>query len=545
MSFASQPTAAHSPQVKSLMRLSAVVLLAVVLVILGACSDDPDRADDVLPDESLIASSDPGHDKDTDLVQLDLRLRLEIALAGSSDDLYGQGTGPSDQAEADQLLVRVRQPFLGDLDKIRERRFLRVLVSYGRTNFFFDQGSPRGFEYDLMMEYEKLLNASVSSLEDRIKLIFVPAPFDQLLDRLASGHGDVAAAGLTVTPERLAQVDFTKPYLNAVDEVIVGRQDGQALTSLNDLSGRTVVARQGSSYITHLKSLNERLLSEGRVRVEISEAKEQLSTEDILEMLDAGVIQFAVADRHIATIWSKMLSNIRIYPALVIHQGGKIAWAVRQDNPRLLASLNQFLDKNRKGSLLGNILFTRYYEKNRWITNPISEEDRKRLRHMRGLFERYGQTYDIDWLELVAQAYQESRLDQSVVSSAGAIGVMQLLPSTATDKNVGIPDISTVENNIHAGTKYMAFLREHYFSDPQIHPAAKMDFAWASYNAGPNRIRRLRKKAKERGFDPNRWFGNVEVLAAEKIGRETVDYVRNINKYFVAYKMYFNAQNAN
>jgi len=545
MSFASQPTAAHSPQVKSLMRLSAVVLLAVVLVILGACSDDPDRADDVLPDESLIASSDPGHDKDTDLVQLDLRLRLEIALAGSSDDLYGQGTGPSDQAEADQLLVRVRQPFLGDLDKIRERRFLRVLVSYGRTNFFFDQGSPRGFEYDLMMEYEKLLNASVSSLEDRIKLIFVPAPFDQLLDRLASGHGDVAAAGLTVTPERLAQVDFTKPYLNAVDEVIVGRQDGQALTSLNDLSGRTVVARQGSSYITHLKSLNERLLSEGRVRVEISEAKEQLSTEDILEMLDAGVIQFAVADRHIATIWSKMLSNIRIYPALVIHQGGKIAWAVRQDNPRLLASLNQFLDKNRKGSLLGNILFTRYYEKNRWITNPISEEDRKRLRHMRGLFERYGQAYDIDWLELVAQAYQESRLDQSVVSSAGAIGVMQLLPSTATDKNVGIPDISTVENNIHAGTKYMAFLREHYFSDPQIHPTAKMDFAWASYNAGPNRIRRLRKKAKERGFNPNRWFGNVEVLAAEKIGRETVDYVRNINKYFVAYKMYFNAQNAN
>ena len=545
MSFASQPTAAHSPQVKSLMRLSAVVLLAVVLVILGACSDDPDRADDVLPDESLIASSDPGHDKDTDLVQLDLRLRLEIALAGSSDDLYGQGTGPSDQAEADQLLVRVRQPFLGDLDKIRERRFLRVLVSYGRTNFFFDQGSPRGFEYDLMMEYEKLLNASVSSLEDRIKLIFVPVPFDQLLDRLASGHGDVAAAGLTVTPERLAQVDFTKPYLNAVDEVIVGRQDGQALTSLNDLSGRTVVARQGSSYITHLKSLNERLLSEGRVRVEISEAKEQLSTEDILEMLDAGVIQFAVADRHIATIWSKMLSNIRIYPALVIHQGGKIAWAVRQDNPRLLASLNQFVDKNRKGSLLGNILFTRYYEKNRWITNPISEEDRKRLRHMRSLFERYGQTYDIDWLELVAQAYQESRLDQSVVSSAGAIGVMQLLPSTATDKNVGIPDISTVENNIHAGTKYMAFLREHYFSDPQIHPAAKMDFAWASYNAGPNRIRRLRKKAKERGFDPNRWFGNVEVLAAEKIGRETVDYVRNINKYFVAYKMYFNAQNAN
>ncbi len=545
MSFVSQHTPTCFPRRRSLLELFGASLAALAIALLGACSDDPDLSGNDRSAHSSTASAAVAYGKDADQAQFDLRLRLEIGSPLLNSDASRSVSGLAEHAEPDQLLERVRRPFLGDLDKIRERRFLRVLVSYGRTNFFFDQGSPRGFEYDLMMEYEKLLNFSVSSLEDRIKLIFVPVPFDQLLDKLTSGQGDVVAAGLTVTPERLAQVSFTKPYLKAVDEVIVGRQDDPALASLSDLSGRTVVARKGSSYITHLKSLNERLLSKGLAPVEISEAEEQLSTEDILEMLDAGAVQLAVADRHIATIWSKMLSNIRIYPDLAIHQGGQIAWAVRQDNPQLLESLNQFVDKNRKGSLLGNILFTRYYEKNRWITNPVSKDDRKRLRLMRGLFETYGQTYGIDWLELVAQAYQESRLDQSVVSHAGAIGVMQLLPSTAADKNVGIPDISTVENNIHAGAKYMAFLREHYFSDPQIHPAAKMDFAWASYNAGPNRIRRLRKKAQERGFDPNRWFGNVEVLAAEKIGRETVDYVRNINKYFVAYKMYFNAQSAN
>ena len=545
MSFVSQHTPTCFPRRRSLLELFGASVAALAIALLGACSDDPDLSGNDRSAHSSTASAAVAYGKDADQAQFDLRLRLEIGSPLLNSDASRSVSGLAEHAEPDQLLERVRRPFLGDLDKIRERRFLRVLVSYGRTNFFFDQGSPRGFEYDLMMEYEKLLNFSVSSLEDRIKLIFVPVPFDQLLDKLTSGQGDVVAAGLTVTPERLAQVSFTKPYLKAVDEVIVGRQDDPALASLSDLSGRTVVARKGSSYITHLKSLNERLLSKGLAPVEISEAEEQLSTEDILEMLDAGAVQLAVADRHIATIWSKMLSSIRIYPDLAIHQGGQIAWAVRQDNPQLLESLNQFVDKNRKGSLLGNILFTRYYEKNRWITNPVSKDDRKRLRLMRGLFETYGQTYGIDWLELVAQAYQESRLDQSVVSHAGAIGVMQLLPSTAADKNVGIPDISTVENNIHAGAKYMAFLREHYFSDPQIHPAAKMDFAWASYNAGPNRIRRLRKKAQERGFDPNRWFGNVEVLAAEKIGRETVDYVRNINKYFVAYKMYFNAQSAN
>ena len=516
--------------------------MLVTVFLVTACSDDSSVPVTRGKDRPVSASSDLVSSNDAVSVSFDLILRLDPGSSGLSDSGRGENTRLTEGARSDQLLDRVKESFSGDLDGLRERRFLRVLVSYGRTNFFFDAGLPRGFEYDLLMEYEKELNASASALEDRIKLIFVPVPFDQLLDKLASGQGDIAAAGLTITPQRRLRVDFTKPYLKGVDEVIVGRKDGESLTSLTDLSGHTVVARKGSSYVTHLKALNQHLSSKGFAPIDISLAEEKLSTEDILEMLDAGVIDLAIADKHIATIWSAMLKKIRIYPDLAVHKGGEIAWAIRQGNPQLLESLNRFVDKNRKGSLLGNILFTRYYEKNRWITNPLSEKDRERLRNIRNLFEVYGKKYGIDWLKLVAQAYQESRLDQSVVSSAGAVGVMQLLPSTAADKNVGVDDISRIENNIHAGAKYMAFVLGHYFDDPQIDLAARMDFAWASYNAGPNRIRRLRSLAKERGFDPNSWFGNVEVVAAEKIGRETVDYVRNINKYFVAYKMYFNTQ---
>jgi len=172
----------------------------------------------------------------------------------------------------------------------------------------------------------------------------------------------------------------------------------------------------------------------------------------------------------------------------------------------------------------------------------LSDQDRERLLTMRRLFETYGAQYGIHWLELVAQGYQESGLDQSKRSSAGAIGVMQLLQSTASDRSVGIDDIHDLENNIHAGAKYMAHLLSRYLTDPEMDRAVKMDFAWASYNAGPNRIRRLRAVARERQLDPDRWFANVEVIAAEKIGRETVDYVRNINKYVIAYKLFFNAQ---
>ncbi len=137
---------------------------------------------------------------------------------------------------------------------------------------------------------------------------------------------------------------------------------------------------------------------------------------------------------------------------------------------------------------------------------------------------------------MAAQAYQESQLDQRKVSPAGAVGIMQVLPSTASQKPININNVKKVENNIHAGVKYLSFLRKRYFSDPEIAPADRVDFSWAAYNAGPTRIQKLRGKAEERGYNPNKWFNNVEHLASETIGRETVDYVININKYYVSYK---------
>jgi membrane-bound lytic murein transglycosylase MltF len=153
------------------------------------------------------------------------------------------------------------------------------------------------------------------------------------------------------------------------------------------------------------------------------------------------------------------------------------------------------------------------------------------------IFESYGNQYGVDYLLAAAQGYQESHLDQSVVSKAGAIGIMQLLPSTAADPNVGIPDITTARPNIHAGVKYLDFIRNRYFSDLASDRFNQTLLALASYNAGPARVRKLRKKAAEQGYDPNIWFDNVEVIASRDIGAETVQYVANIVKYYVAYSL--------
>lgn len=435
------------------------------------------------------------------------------------------------------LMERAQKPSTGDLPKISKSRSLRVLVTYSKTNFFIVAGTARGFEYELLKEYEKFLNKG-------IRLVYIPMPFDKLLAALREGRGDVVAAGLTITPERQKQVDFSDPYIPNVSEVIVLNKKVGDLNSINDLGGRTVYVRGGSSYVTHLKALSQKLVQAGQKPITVKEADGILTTEDILEMVNAGVVDISVCDHHIAEIWADLLPNIVARKDLAINSGGRIAWAVRKNNPKLKASLNAFTKTVKKGSLLGNILFKRYYQNAKWIKNPTSPEERKKLETFIELFEKYSERYGFDWLAVAAQGYQESGLDQSKRSHAGAVGVMQMLPSTAADKSVNIKNIKIAEHNIHAGVKYLNFIRNRYFNDPKIEPSARVDFAWAAYNAGPARINSMRQRAAKRGFNPNKWFGHVETVTAELVGREPVDYVANINKYYISYKLLYETAKA-
>lgn len=456
----------------------------------------------------------------------------------SSLSIAAQNSLPS-LTDEQAILHRINQPFKGDLDEIRTRRIIRVLVSYCKTNYFFDHGKPRGFEYELMKGYEKFLNKSEKSRYAKTKMLFVPVPFNQLFKSLNNGRGDIAAASLTITPERQKIVAFTTPYIPRVHEIVVLNQKVKDVNSVEDLSGKMVYVRRGSSYLTHLKTFNQRLRKLKRPPVIIKESQEYIVTEDILELVNAGVIDITVADHHEAEAWSQVLPDIVIRKDLEINSEGNIAWAVRKNNKALLSSLNDFVQKNKKGTLLGNILFKRYYQHSNWIKNPVTETERNKLNHLIGLFKKYGDLYDFHFLKLSAQAYQESGLDNSKRSPEGAIGIMQVLPRTASDKHINIKNIHLLENNIHAGAKYLNFLRTRYFRSPDIEPADRVYFSWAAYNAGPAKIYKIRKETAKRGFNPDKWFFNVEKIASEIIGSETVDYVANINKYFVAYQLYF------
>lgn len=451
------------------------------------------------------------------------------------------GSPDSDTEEPETFsndeLVASLETSTDDLPAMLERRIIRVLVSYNQTNFFVVGGDKKGLEYELMKKFEAYINKNLRGNKLDVHVVFLAVPFPQLVPHLLDGKGDIIAAGLTVTPERRAQVAFSRPYIKNVKEIVVASADADVIKNTTDLSGKKVIVTRGSSYAEHLQTLNEQLKKQNMAPVKIEIADPNLVTEDLLQMVNADIYPYTVSDSHIAELWSSTLSDIRLQNSAVINKGGKIAWAVRKNNPRLLEVLNKFARKHQQGTLLGNILINRYYQDTKWMVNPLTEERKQQLAKYRELFKKYAAQYHFDWHLIAALAFQESKLDQSKKSNAGAVGIMQIKPSTAADKNIAIKNVaSSTEQNIRAGTKYLAFLRDRYFADESLDPLDRFAFTAAAYNAGPAKIRQLRAQAKAHNLDPNKWFDNVEHMAKKTIGSETVQYVANIYKYFFSYK---------
>ncbi|MCK5071691.1 MAG: lytic transglycosylase F [Desulfocapsa sp.] len=430
-----------------------------------------------------------------------------------------------------------KKEWFGDFDKMVEKRGLRVLIPYNKTFYFLDGATEKGLSYDAVTSFEKQINKKLKTKNLKFHVFIIPTERELLLPHIKKGFGDIAIGNLTITDERMQSVDFSDPFLSNVREIVVTRKNGPKLKNSFDLAGKEIYVRESSSYHESLLKLNEVLKSVGKKTVKLTLADPHLEDADLLEMLDAGVIPMLIVDNHKAEFWAKILNNIQLHQDVAVHSEGKIAWAVRKNSPKLQAVINEFVKTNKKGTLHGNMALNKYLKSTKYISNPGAKKDRENFKNVVEYFKVYGKKYDFNYLLLTALAFQESRLNQSAKSRVGAVGVMQILPSTAKDKNVGIPNIKEVEANIHAGTKYLRFMADRYFSDEGINRLNRGLLSFASYNAGPAKIARLRKEAKEMGLDPNVWFGNVEVVAAKRIGRETVQYVSNIYKYYVVYSL--------
>ncbi|WP_349359945.1 lytic transglycosylase F [Stappia sp.] len=443
------------------------------------------------------------------------------------------GAAPLQALEtAEPLLDVVQKPAFGDFSEMKKARTLRVLIPYSFTSFYLEEGQAKGLDAEYMREFEAFLNKGVRKEADRIRIVMIPTRRDDLLPRLTEGHGDLVSANLTITPERLETVAFSDPLQDNVREVLVTPADAADLASPDDLAGLEVHTRASSSYFESLTRVSAELEARDLAPLAIVPVDERLEDEDLLEMVATGIVPAIVMDEHKAKLWLGLYPELKLHADVALREGGAIGWAMRKDNPELARVVNDFLKTARQGTTLGNILLKRYYSDVNRLINPHQADYARKLLELDALFRTAGEKYRLDPLLLAAQAFQESRFDNSVRSKAGAVGIMQMLPSTARDPNVGIADITSVEANIEAGAKYMRFIADHHFPDADLEDVERILFALAGYNAGPNRVARVRPKAP----DPNRWFNSVEWEVGRAAGAEPIRYVKNIYIYYTVFR---------
>jgi membrane-bound lytic murein transglycosylase MltF len=463
-----------------------------------------------------------------------------LCVAASAD-----AQAPTEKGRTGLDLTRVLARWTGDLDGMQQRRTIRVLTTYNRTLYFIDKGTERGTAADQGRLLETELNKTMADGHLKVSVVFVPVSRDDLLPALMDGRGDVVMGNLTVTPERRKIVDFTDPWLANVDEIVVTGPNGPAIAGLDDLSGQEVLVRESSSYYESLVALNKDFATRGLKPAVLVPAPEEFDDEDLLEMAGAGLVKVLVVDNHKAWFWQRVIPSLKLHPSVALRKGSDIAWAVRKDSSQLKAALNAFLSKNGKDSLTARMIFRRYLLSTQYVKGATADAEMRRFRELVGYFRKYGSQYNLDWMLMAAQGYQESRLDQQAKSHIGAVGVMQIMPATGEQLKV---DITKAEGNIQGGAKYVRLMIDKYYKDEPIDDLNKALFAFAAYNCGPGRVRQLRRETVARGLDANVWFDNVERVASERIGRETVTYVSNIYKYYVSYLLvqgeYINRRNA-
>jgi membrane-bound lytic murein transglycosylase MltF len=480
------------------------------------------------------------------LGRLTLGIAVSLVLVAGA---FGQHSAPAPSSPVSKKNVRQldlsRKPWTGDFDQMLEGRMVRAVVPYSRSLYFNDKGRERGLSAENIRDFERWINKKYTKkLGTRpLTIYIIPTTRDKLLPEVVQGLADIAVGNLTVTEERLKTVDFASPADHQkVKEIVVTGPKSPTIASTEDLSGKTVHVRKASSYYESLEALNGRFKREGKPVVKLVLVPDALEDEDMMEMLNAGLLEVIVVDDWKAKMWAQILPKIRVNEEAVVRESGKIGWAIRKGSAKLEKEILDFYQSYLKKEGIAAYRLKQYLSRAKLIKNSTGTSEWKRFEQTLALFRKYGERYNFDPLMLAAQGYQESQLNQNAKSHVGAVGIMQVMPATGKELKVG--DIRITEPNIHAGAKYMDQLMTKYFSDANFTENNRTLFAFASYNCGPGNVSKMRKEAVKRGLDPDQWFNNVEIVTAQKIGMETTTYVRNIYKYYAAYKLLFDARDA-
>jgi membrane-bound lytic murein transglycosylase F len=433
------------------------------------------------------------------------------------------------------------------------RKKLVALTGYNAYSYFIYKGQPMGFDYDLVRRLANHLN-----LELELKIV---NDISEMFRQVNLGEGDIIAFNLTITRERLSEVDFSSP-INSIKQVLVQRKpdnwekmradriEKQLIRDPAELIGKTVVVRSSSSYLERVHNLSNEIGG----NILILEAEPGLTTEDLIAKVASGEIDYTISDDNIADLNKVNYPNIDVRTPISLSQ--RIAWAVKKNNTDLLNSVNKWLDSIKKTvdfAVIYKKYFTNRFAFKKRVTSKYFSQTGGGISRYDDQIKKYSETIGWDWRLDASLIYQESQFNPNAKSWAGAAGLMQLIPTTA--EQFGAKNVYNPRQNIKAGFKYLEYLNN-LWADSITDSTERIKFILASYNVGQGHIVDARGLTEKYGGDPDIWYDNVEYYLTMKSkpkyynddivkrgyarGRETVKYVKEILERYEHYQQLIN-----
>lgn len=433
-----------------------------------------------------------------------------------------------------------------DFDKLTETGVIRILVVYDGVNYYFVDGHEDGFAVAMGKKLKAYINDTyLKDRKTRIDVQYVPVRSDQIFAMLDKGVGDIAASFIVPTQRLKNEVAFTDPFMTELQELIVTKKNSPKISSIKELSGKSLYIRKSSKSYETLRALNIAFRSMNWAPVNIVLVQESMQDAELIERVQNNEIPATVVSSAQAKLWEYVFAGIRVHSEFPISSHNSMNWAVRSFNYHLLNVVNKFVALYNQNTKEGKTLIATYFrplansavtysKKQSLATMGMKFEDFQRFKNV---FKKYGEMYGLDWRMLMSQAYQESSFNPDAKSKKGPVGLFQVSPIMAQNFLVESTDeLHTIDGNVKAATKYLKYIIDNYLSDSfYLDNQNQLAFALASYNAGPGRIKYYRTLAERQGMDPNIWFGNVEKIVEEKGLTETVLYVSSILKRYRAF----------
>lgn len=470
-----------------------------------------------------------------------------------------------------------------------EKRLIVALES-NSTDYFLYQGQPMGYHLEILQELAHHMGCQLEIIHGN--------SLTEQLDLLKTGKVDIIASNLNITPSRERFIEFSHPLYHTRQVLVQLKPDylsdtASYITRVEQLQDKIVYVRHNSVFENTLKKLNRDYPRWNHIHIERSEETE----EELLFQVSRGEIAYTIASESKASRFAQTHPQMDCH--LPLSEPEPIGWAMRLYDDSLHLLVNQWID-SLSGTQDFKYLYHKYYElpfhktvlsvesgfkkmdsvsdtrkREQWEmlvkeglvdASDTSYMDQTYKRKHTGkktkmsnlaitpfdpLLKKYSREIGWDWRLLASLIYQESQFQSHLVSKQGAIGLMQMMPSTARTYHITVR--SSEEDQIKAGVAYIASLYKSLKKNigDSIAPSEMVYFVLASYNTGPGHVLDARRLALKYGADPNVWYGNVETYMGLKSdpkyykdpecrngyarGKETVDFVRKIDRRYMHY----------